>query len=854
MKKIPLIIIRAYLRRWPIHLRKSQFNALNRYSWLKGPLEEIRNEFLPQDEKETDEVVAETGVVYEVAQSIQDSQILEVLKSEGIAGQRSTYHAEHWLGKRGNGDLLEGTDEVSRQPVVIKYYQLSQIRLNQVEFLDRQQHLQNLVRLSHPDNQPQEDLRVSWPIDAIADSQADDRYFLVMDQRHHGPTLKQWLAEQSLPLNPAKIRNIIGQILQSLMHLHCQPIRLTSDQLQVGLVHGNLNLENILCVERSGDEFFYLSDLALWENPFQDFHNSHKTTTFTGIPTQATIQKDLVDLGQIGAYVLDGSNQARENRGSFESDDDLAKFLEQLRDGQFQDAEVAWQVWLRLSPLGALGSAVLSQPEADLAKKRQSKRWWLFAGGTLLALLAIAGGWWWLLRARPSEVASLPCCFDQIESVPEGDFTYAIVKGGSWERVLNQQDLLSVGLSVEKAIKSTHQPFRLHNEPELAATIEEAINLVNEGDVDFAIIPLVDTINLPPELGYEIIAYDGLAAFVPFSYEHRLRGIPDELNGKISLEAIRHYFTHQSNHLITDKPRVQLELYMTTGEENSNEATQIFEKELLLEQSTFEEQLEKSSNKHSTESYLTTETMLQAMLEDFEEDTSILRVGFAPISEIMKQCSIYPLAISNNDKDGAVQFLVMRGGIAISPQTNLCDDKVLYQANVDVFRQDEYPLAYPIAVVFPIDNSHPSAGQKFAEMMRTAEAQRLLLESHLVPIVNPFDLAMVDVRQLAQGVAQVKSEADDEDEVDDGTSLPDSSYSIVRASETVTVIPDEPETSDNYILTPVVPDLYLEKLEATRKALSSMDATETHSEGDITTEDGMVREDNAPDLDAAPLP
>ena len=35
MKNIPQIIARAYLQRWPTRLRKSQFNVLSRYSWLK---------------------------------------------------------------------------------------------------------------------------------------------------------------------------------------------------------------------------------------------------------------------------------------------------------------------------------------------------------------------------------------------------------------------------------------------------------------------------------------------------------------------------------------------------------------------------------------------------------------------------------------------------------------------------------------------------------------------------------------------------------------------------------------------------------------------------------------------------
>ena len=221
MKKIPQIIIRAYLRRWPLHLRKSQFNVLTRYSWLKAPLEEMHSEFFQKDDPETDKIAIEAKPdAPRGAPLVEDGKIAEILRSERIQGQQSAYQAERWLGKRGNGDLFTGTDSVSKQLVIIKHYRLPPTQINHIGVSARQQQFQNLARLSHPDNQPQEDLRVNWPIDAIADSEMDDRYFLVMDQRHHGPTLKQWLIPHRSPLPPTKIRDIIGQILQSLMHLH----------------------------------------------------------------------------------------------------------------------------------------------------------------------------------------------------------------------------------------------------------------------------------------------------------------------------------------------------------------------------------------------------------------------------------------------------------------------------------------------------------------------------------------------------------------------------------------------------------------------------------------------------------
>lgn len=868
MKKIPQIIIRSYLRRWPLQLRKSQFNVLSRYSWLKAPLEELRSEFFQKEETEkgTDEVAADQQLDHVVARAVQDSKITEILRSEGLRGQRSTYQVEHdeddeaSFSRRGNGALFKGVDTVTRQPVVIKFCPLSQVQLNQVESSACEQQFQNLVRLSHPDNQPQEDLRVSWPIDAITPTQTEDDYFLVMDQDTYGLTLKQWLAQQALPLAPAKVRSIIGQILQSLMHLHHHPIRLASGQLQSGLVHGNLNLESVLCVERSGEDFFYLSDLALWEHPLQGFDDIQRKTTVTGVPELETIQQDLGDLGLIGASLL-------QIYGA-ESDTALAKFLKQLTDGQFQNTESAWQAWLRLPPLISPASSLLSQSEDTPDEPRKTKwRWRLIAGGTLLTLMAIGGGWWWL-RSRSSEVASLPCCLDQVERVPEGEFTYTMVEKGSWHRVIEQSRLFEIeDLSLDSAIRRTHTSFQFKDQPDLSKTIQEAIDKVNNRKVDFAVIPLVNNVDLPPELGYEIIAYDGLAVFVPFSYDSRQGGLPKGEDGKISLSKIRHLYTTQSHNQKKRNNHEDTRLYA----DRNSETMEIFSKEVLLNQEAllrqFEGLLVQSETESKENKYLQSlpvVTLLRTILADFEQDKGqdgekgvdgdipvdsnrdVLRIGFASLSQVMKQCSVYPLSISSDDNK-EIQPLVMKDGMPITPRTNLCDDKNLYQENIDVFRRDQYPLAYPIVVVFPRDNSHPSAGQKFAEMMRTVQAQQLLLEANLVPIVDPFELARTDVIQLAQnGTSETANRSDDGAVINDGLSNFQSQRPTVET-------PELPGTSGNYVLTPAVPAPAPEKLGSVAETVLPAEPTEPKSEEEAEEVDSEanVKELDATEPDAA---
>jgi ABC-type phosphate transport system substrate-binding protein len=64
----------------------------------------------------------------------------------------------------------------------------------------------------------------------------------------------------------------------------------------------------------------------------------------------------------------------------------------------------------------------------------------------------------------------------------------------------------------------------------------------------------------------------------------------------------------------------------------------------------------------------------------------------------------------------------------------LCNDKGSYQPNTEALISQRYPLAYPLTIVYPRDNRRPPVGEKFAEMLKTTEAQRLLAEAGLIPL------------------------------------------------------------------------------------------------------------------------
>ena len=103
--------------------------------------------------------------------------------------------------------------------------------------------------------------------------------------------------------------------------------------------------------------------------------------------------------------------------------------------------------------------------------------------------------------------------------------------------------------------------------------------------------------------------------------------------------------------------------------------------------------------------------MLRAIIQDFES-RQIGSIGFNSISKIKGQCSIYPLALQPEGKP-AIQPLTINKQQKIDPETDLCDRKGSIYVNSEVLKKGDYPLAYPIAVVYPRDNNRSPIGEKF---------------------------------------------------------------------------------------------------------------------------------------------
>lgn len=705
--RIAQVLLTAYLRRHPDHIRLSQFNYLSRYVWLKDLLDEIRPELFPR-EPEAEQLEA-------VEAEAPSEEIVKLLKAE-IRGRRGTYRVEHWLGKRGMGQLFSGVQLGANRPVVVKEYLLPRRYFNQDEAQQRQKAFVSLAGVNLADGRMQ-DLRVISPMEAIADTNSFERCYLVTDERDACLTLKTYLARTgSMPA--AQVRVVLAQLLQTLELLHQQKFRLPSGQVQVGLVHGNLHLETLLWVETEGQFYIYLCDLALWERIFDP------PTT----PLQShSVAKDLVAVGYVGFYLLLGKAAPELDPRQDESwpateDLPLQDFILRLLRiaPPFESAQVARQALLQL-PQPTLASQRVLEGEAESSEAKPLSRFLLL----FLTLLGVGllGALIWALLPKSQPNASTRnepqlCCLKEVSAVPTGTFTYTAVEGGTWSYALGQTDLRQRGQSLDAKLRETHPKLQLNYKA--SQSIDEAIAKVQAKQVDFAIVPILHP--LPIDLTYQEFGYDGLAVFVAFSYARRDRGLPKTLEGQITLEQIRQLYLNQvSNWQDLGGASLPIKLYAPTD----SEAIQVFEQRVLKD-------LKFNQLGQNQVTQLPALKMLRTVLQDFESQ-GVGSIGFSPLSRIFGQCSIYPLAVQAQGKT-PVQPLVLNRNQPIDPTTDLCDRKGSYHPDVAAFQTQQYPLAYSLAVVYPRDNSLPPVGEKFAALLRTSEGQQLLKELGLVPL------------------------------------------------------------------------------------------------------------------------
>jgi hypothetical protein len=715
MRKVPEVLLRTFLRRYPLPTRINLFSYLGQYSWLKDVLEELRPELFPPPKEAEKPAIA-------LPQSKRPSAlVLGLLERSEVYGRVGRYKAETYLGERGNGHLFGAIDLASKRPVIIKEFLLPAAQFTKTEALHRQSRFQQLAGFQLADGRSQ-DFRVMQPIEAIADTESQELCFLVTDSRDRSPTLRQYLQEQG-PLPLAVGREVLSQILQTLDFLHQQKFSFSTGAVQRGVVHGNLSLDTVLWTGPQSQPFVYLCDLRLWEQCFDPTVPASRSTQVT----PDLVQQDLRAVGDIGyalghgldrdaeAQVDPGWQQAEDSRPPIEPH--LAQILDSLKTGKFDSAETARRQLLQLVPRSPMAIAPLEATEPKAAPKTTA---WLVLILSLMALLAGSIVLWPRLRSTATKTAPAPlistCCLAEVSGIPPGTFTYTAVRGGTWWTVLQQRDLLERGQGMAEVLTRTQPKLQLQFFP--TESLEQVLEQVRSGGADFAILPMLD--DLPKDMLAQEIAYDGLAAVVVFSYAKRQQGLPTALKGKLTLDQVRQLYEGQIEQWkAIDGPPLPVRRYVSSNPET----IEVLERRLLNDRpiDTFPGVQPRPSLDLSRQ-----------IIRDFE-DKEIGSIGIAPLSEILGQCSVYPLALSRPGQ-AAVQPLALSNGQPIDPETDLCNRKGAYATNPDRFQNGDYPLSYPIAVVYPRDNRRSAIGKKFAELLRTIEGQRLLRAAGLVPI------------------------------------------------------------------------------------------------------------------------
>ncbi|BDI15741.1 serine/threonine protein kinase [Nostoc cf. commune SO-36] len=643
-----------------------------------------------------------------------------------IKGNQGTYQIASFIGVRGLGRLYSGVKLKDKQPVIIKEYLLPNRCFNESETQKRKETFKRVGGVSLADSRIQ-NFRLVETKEAIADEKGE-RCYLITQDIESSQTLAKYVIEKGA-MTSSDVREVLNQGLQTLQFLHTQKLRFPSNQIQMGITHGNISLDSTLIKLEKNQKFsIYFSDLAIWENLF--------IPPIITQPAPARPEQDLESLGLLAFSLWVGqttnflSNQPldpRNNQQWPDTDSHLKQFIYRLigLESPFENAEAARKALLEL-PKEDSGKSSVRSPGSQKIKKPLPMPLILLG---ILALLLLSGGiLYWLLGKKTDSAnqyiqwSRLVRNFSEVTNVPSGRFTYTGERDSTWSYVLTQP----VDNSRLRDLLTTPKPdatATFNYESVLSSNLNNPIKSIEEVQTskkDFAITSLVN--NITDKLAKKTVAYDGLLVFVAFN--KRDSNLANALGGQINLEQLRQIYTGKITNWqqINPKlPNLPVKPFAPTEPEAISKFQEIVLKNAPQDEALFTAKVTKLD---------TTKTQNLIRSETLQGRTTGI-ISFGIISKTSNQCTGYPLAIAD-DKRSAIQPLFQRRDRrSINPSDDLCQHDDYY---VDVTTFQSYPLGYPIFVVYPKDSNRLPGGSTFAQMLTTRQGQCLLSKVGLVAL------------------------------------------------------------------------------------------------------------------------
>lgn len=694
-------------------------------------------------------------------------------KGEKIQGGRGHYQKtaiintdKHWY---------EGQHLSSHQTVWIREYTLPEKRLSKEQITQRKEAFKHLNQLKFQTAGGQ-DFRIVTPVEAIAPPQGNHCYWITR-AIPNSMTLGQYITSFGA-MPPEHVRQVLLQVLQTLMFLHSKR---WVEEWRKGIAHGNLSLDSLLITSQITHQdtsalvepppwskfWIHVTDLLLWTHLFNPSHQRFSVSSV--VEVDALKLNDLQDLGQIGIDLLLGN---RSNTGTDQhthgyvnprtepdfgqrqrlttlSDQPLVHFIERLmgRGESFKTAEAAYQTLLELPVEQPAIPAVEAEPDEALTQSRRRPPLALLFIPLILGLAGLSGwlGWWLVTRNGVAGEPSTHCCISEVDIPGDRTITYMANPGESWHRALTQPGLVAENQTLIEALQARDPRLNNHKiqaglSPSLddASSLEDAIAKLQAGEIDVVLTREQD--NLPPGLQQETVAYDAVVFITAFSdivgsnSTERSPSPPQLLNGKINFDQVRALYTGE----IDDwgAPRSLQDWLVSLYIPAETDAIKLFEQEILNADprrirrfQQLYEQGEILQSHPEVCSQPSTMCSFRSIFKDFESDRT-LGIGFAFLSHVYQQCSVYPLAAGEPGQ--AVQVLVQANGRPIDPKTDLCNDKGSYLPDSKAIQA--YPLSYPLVVVYPREGERSQSGKWFVNMLRTDEGQHLLSKAGFVPL------------------------------------------------------------------------------------------------------------------------